>query len=168
MTNLLQNGGFETDSGTGPTMLQGPGVPGLSAAAHWTVWNNPDATTTTDLLPSTYAPGTQMLHVCTTAPLCGLVQTFEVSGTGPAEVDAAVWVFVIRGVVGMGVGDGGSTGLDVTSITQGQWERLQAPNGGQPANELIVYATGNGATPEGACFYIDAVQVLKKEPSNEG
>jgi predicted methyltransferase len=71
-----------------------------------------------------------MLHVCTTGPLCGIVQTFGATGTGPASVASAVWVFVVRGVVGMGVGDGGNTGLDVRSSTQGQWEQLQAANGG--------------------------------------
>jgi hypothetical protein len=129
------------------------------------VWNNSDVTTTTDLLPSTLAEGQQMLHVCTTGPLCGIVQAFGAAGTGPAQVTAFVWLFVVRGVVGMGVGDGGSTGLDVMSSTTGQWENLQAPNGGWPANELIIYAVANSAA--GACFYVDAVQVSDNETDND-
>jgi hypothetical protein len=161
MNNQLKNPGFETASGTGPTVLQGPAIPGNSAAANWTVWNNSDATTTTDLLSSTLSEGQHMLHVCTTGPLCGLVQTFGATGTGPAKVTSAVWVFVVRGVVGMGVGDGGNTRLDVLSTTPGEWEQLQATNGVQPANEFIVYAADGNAAPEGACFYVDAAEVYE-------
>jgi hypothetical protein len=167
MSNQLQNPGFETASGTGPTVLQGPAIPGNSAAADWTVWNNSDATTTTDLLPSTLSEGQQMLHVCTTGASCGLVQAFGATGTGPANVTSAVWVFVVRGVVGMGVGDGGNTGLDVLSTMQGQWEQLVAANGVQPANELIVYAADGNAAPEGACFYVDAAAVYEAQTGGD-
>jgi hypothetical protein len=132
MSNLLQNGGFETASGTGPTILQGAAVPGLSAAAQWTVWNNSNATTTTDLLPSTLAEGNQMLHVCTTGPGCGIVQTFGATGTGPGQVDAEAWVLVLRGVVGIGVGDGGSTGLDVLSNSQENGKSSKLPTADRP------------------------------------
>lgn len=159
MSNLLQNEGFEVASGTGPTTLTGAAVPGDSAAANWTVWNNPEATTTTDLLPSTLSERSQMLHVCTTGPRCGVVQVFGDRDTGPAKVASSVWVFVVRGAVGMGTGNGGATGLDVLSKTQGQWEQLQAVNGVQPANEFIVYSAGGDSAAEGACFYVDAAAV---------
>ena len=160
MSNLVQNAGFETASGTGPTVLRGPAIAGHSAAADWTVWNNSDATTSTNLLPSTQSAGQQMLHVCTTGPSRGIMQTFGASGTGPANVNSAVWVFVVRGVVGMGTG-AAATRLDVLSATQGQSEQLHAANGVQPANEFIVYAADGNAAPQGACFYIDAAQVLE-------
>ena len=67
------------------------------------------------------------------------------------KVTSAVWVFVVRG---MDVSDGGQTGPDVLSTTQGQWEQLQAANGVEPGNEFIVYVAD--AAPESACFYIDA------------
>ena len=60
-------------------------------------------------------------------------------------------MFVLRGTVGMGTGDGGNTSIDAQSTKHGQWERLVAANGVSPANELIVYAT----SPDGACFYVE-------------
>jgi hypothetical protein len=156
MVNLLDNGDFEGPAGA-PTVLAGTGIPGGSAAPGWTTWNNVEALTTTDILPST-APGggSHMLHVCTTGQDCGLVQQYQATGSGPAHVISSVSVLVVRGQVGMGTGNGGDTGEhDAVSTATGTWEQLTAPNGVSPANEFIVYAV----SPGGACYYVDNASV---------
>jgi hypothetical protein len=138
---------------------------GQSAAPNWTTWNNADAVTTTDILAST-APdvGSQMLHVCTTGQGCGLVQQYQATGTGPAQVTSTVSVFVVRGKVGMGTGNGGNTSAnDAVSTVTGTWEQLTAPNGISPANEFIVYAVSAG----GACYYIDNASVARLDPCHD-
>jgi hypothetical protein len=78
----------------------------------------------------------------------GLVQVFLPMNTGPDDLFSSVWVYVNSGQVGMGVGNGGDTGFDVTSHTMHHWEQLFAPNGVSPANEFIVYGAN------GADFYL--------------
>jgi hypothetical protein len=158
IANLLANGNFEEPAGA-PTTLTGANKPGGSAAPHWTTYNNPEAVTTTDILPST-APhgGKHMLHVCTTGKSCGVVQVFLEHGTGPQHVTSSVWVFVVRGRVAMGTGNGGDTGFDALSTETGKWERLTAPNGVSPANEFIVYAASEG----GSCYYVDDASVSER------
>jgi hypothetical protein len=97
-----------------------------------------------------------MLHICTTGGSNGIVQVFLPHNTGAQHAKSSVWVFVVRGKVGMGTGNGGSTGIDVQSTTVGRWEELQAPNGTAPANEFIVYSV----LPGGACYYIDDASVM--------
>jgi hypothetical protein len=154
--NLLTNGDFEQPGGT-PSSLSGAAVSGASAAPDWTTRNNSQGTTATDILAST-APegGKQMLHVCTTGQHNGIVQVFGPQGTGPTKVKSSALVYVLRGQVGMGTGNGGDTSdRDALSTTVDQWELLQAANGISPANEFIVYATD----PAGACFYVDGASV---------
>jgi hypothetical protein len=96
-----------------------------------------------------------MLHLTTTGGHCGLVQTWAREDEGPATATAMAWVYVLSGRVGLGSGNGGSTGVDVLSTATGRWERLEAPSGGSPVNELIIYAGPEG----GADFYVDYVAV---------
>jgi hypothetical protein len=154
--NLVQNPSFDRPRATVPPPLTGSAVAGSSAAEDWTVWNNPDALTTTRLEPTT-RPGAsgQMLRIETTAPACGLVQQWAPTDTGPAEAIASAWVFVIRGSVILGSGNGGDTGADTASTTQGRWELLEAASGRSPVNELIVYAADAG----GAEYLVDEVSV---------
>lgn len=96
----LNNPGFEEEPRP-PTELSVPGG-GNSAASSWTVWNNSDAITTTEIVPATRpGPGSQMLHVRTTGEGNGIVQTFE---PGIETTNSSVWVFVLEGQVGMGTG----------------------------------------------------------------
>jgi hypothetical protein len=46
-------------------------------------------------------------------------------------------------------------------------EQLQAANGVQPANEFIVYAADGNPAPEGACFYVDAANVLEAKSDSD-
>jgi hypothetical protein len=99
----------------------------------------------------------------------GLVQVFLPWNTGPDDLFSSVWVYVNSGQVGMGVGNGGDTGFDVTSQFTGRWERLFAKNGVAPANEFIVYGSNGadffvtqphvGALPEPDSLYLFATSL---------
>ena len=155
--NLLKNPGFE-DAPLAPSVLNGKKQPGMSAAPHWRTWNNTGPKTTTEILPSTRPGGSkQMLHVTTLGEDDGIDQIFGAFGAGPAKTKSGVWVFVLRGSVGMGTGNGGGTSDrdDATSI-HGEWRHLEAANGATPANAFIVFAT----SPGGASFYVDDASVM--------
>ena len=153
--NALRNPGFD-DAPEAPSELVGTGG-GVSAASGWTVWNNSEARTMTEVVPSTRTPGGQMLHVTTSGTLNGIVQTFN---PDLADAVASIWVFVVVGRVGIGTGNGGATSAeDAESTTIGRWERIQARNGGTPANEFIVYAI----SPEGADYFVDDAAVTNAD-----
>jgi hypothetical protein len=132
------------------TTLTGPKSAGPSVAASWSIWNNNPGTTTTELLRSTYpGGGTNMIHVVTTGGANGLVQIFAPFKSGPTNVLATAYVYVLSGRVSLGTGNGGDTGSDVISTKTNTWERLQASNGVSPANELTIYSYGGAAN-----FYV--------------
>jgi hypothetical protein len=161
----LLNGGFDTPTPglsppNYPTSISGAGVEGVSSAADWFLFNNQNATTSTELLPST-APngGGSMIHLTsvtnTTDPngsfFNGLLQSFPTVSGATASVD----VFVLNGPVILGLYTGfGSTLLDYTfSTTTNQWQTLTttAPPGSNP-NLIIVYSYSTTGTGE---FYAD-------------
>lgn len=155
--NLLRNWSFDL-AGTGAattltTTNEHPSGGGPSAAAEWGTWNNTTSTTTTALEPSTLPQGAggTMMHVTTTGAGCGIVQAFLEPDKGPARAVTSVWVYVVRGAVQVGTGNGGNTGADAVCRTLNEWVLVQAGNGRSPANEVIVYA----ADPAGAEFYVD-------------
>ena len=81
----------------------------------------------------------------------GLVQVFGTPGTGPIDAVAEVWVYVNSGIVGLGIGDGGSNrSQQYFSQTTGQWELLTANASTSPVNEIIIYSSGGSAE-----FYVD-------------
>src|SRR6185437_10165151 len=158
--NLLANWSFD-ETGTAATTLTTtaaqPSGGGSSAAPAWGTWNNNPTTTTTELVPSGQVPsllphavGGTALHVTTGADGCGIVATFHPAGGDPAQVLTSIWLYLVRGAVAVGTGDGGSTGRDVVCGQTGQWVFVQAANGVSPANELVVYAAGD----DGAEFYV--------------
>jgi hypothetical protein len=93
-----------------------------------------------------------MMHVCTTAERNGIVNVFHPMNTGPTRAKASVWVYVVRGTVGVGVGNGGQTSINTQTTGTGAWEHLEVNHDGGPANEFIVYSTST----HGACFYVHA------------
>ena len=131
-------------------------------AAFWSGWTQGrlDRVMLTDLRPSTLpvAASRRMAHVSTTIDTAGLVQTFAPQDTGPAQAEASAWVYVLRGEVAIGTGNGGNTGYDARTSETGRWIRLSARNGVSPANEFIVYAS----SPGGAEFFLAAAAV--REP----
>lgn len=158
--NLLANPGFETVGPNGsPTTVTTvvPGGAGNSSAASWTLFTNNPGTIWTELATHLVSPSgsTRTLHVITDRPGNGAVQVFAPFNSGPTNAISAVWVYVRRGTVFLGTGNGGNIFADVASTTINQWELLQAPNGVSPANELIVYAQSAG----GADFYLDNAEV---------
>ncbi|GAA3339468.1 hypothetical protein GCM10020358_23370 [Amorphoplanes nipponensis] len=154
--DLPANPDFTRARRTPPSVLAGPFRGGPAAAEDWSIWNNADATTASRVLPTT-RPGSTgwMLHVTTTAAGCGIVQQWTATGSGPDQAVASAWVLVRRGRVGLGTGNGGSTGIDVTGAPSGDWVLLRALAGGTPVNEVILYAVD----ALGADFYVDRIGV---------
>ncbi|WP_433221607.1 LGFP repeat-containing protein [Dactylosporangium sp. CS-047395] len=161
-TTRAVNGDFAQPSGTGPTTITAsPGMPGgWSAARAWPVTINTPTTTSTALLPTTRAPapaGKSMLKVCSTGAYNGLAQAFAAPGTGSPAI-AYVWVYVEQGRIGVGIGNGGSTGLSAQSTQTGRWEPVTATSGNDPGNEIIITTLD----PDGACYYLDTVTVQNR------
>lgn len=172
MANLLRNPGFNEGPAGRATFLEGAFVGGDSAAPEWSVWNNDKGPndvplTTTDVLPSTRPDSRagSMIHVDTLGPHNGIRQVFGTIGEGPERTEAMAWVYVLRGRVGIGTGNGGHlSDSDGESTTIGQWEQIRAPrNGVSPANEFVIYAT----SVYGASFYVDEASVAVAEPRCE-
>lgn len=144
---LLVNGDFKLAA------VQGGGQ---SAAKNWTVATNTQGSTIkTELLPSTLVNGGRMIHVDTTGERNGLVQVFGTLDKGPRKVYACAWIYIVKGQVVIGTGNGGSTGSDVVLWKTGSWERLEVSNGVSPANEFIIYAASWG----GAEFYVESAEI---------
>ena len=161
MPNLLANPDF-----SGPfdrkTSFTGVGGAGNSAADGWTLWMNVAGTLETTLGECSFPPaGSSMIEVHVTSRWGGLVQTFDQQDHGPQHVTAGAWVYVKRGQIGLGTGNGGNTSVDSRSATTGRWEWIEAPNGVAPANELIIYATSDG----GADFYVAQASVAERPRS---
>lgn len=160
--NLLSNGAFDVVGPLGPSVTV-TGVAGPSAAKKWTVFQNTPSFITTELLPSTRVPGGTMIHVTTDGSGNGLVQVFGEIHTGPKTVVACAWIFLVRGAVGIGTGNGGQTGIDMILLKKGSWEMLQVSNAVSPANEFIIYALDRITSPFDSDneFYVESAQVTK-------
>lgn len=159
--NLLFNGSFELENeqiveefGLSRTFNNMEG--GYTPAQNWRVWHNTPATTTVELLPSTLpSGGEKMMHVTTTGWNNGLYQTFLPFGTGLEKTRSSAWLHVLSGKVAIGTGNGGGTGHNKTISTTDRWVKIEAKNGGSPANEFIIYSASQG----GAEFYVDMTSV---------
>ena len=156
--NLLYNGGFDIVGPSGTTTTYTGLFAGPSAADGWEVFNNSNATTRTQLLPTTLnLPGASpnMIHVATTGINCGLDELFLPPNTGPTNATFSVWLYVQRGTVGVGLGNGGNTGLSSFNTTHGQWELITGFNAASPANNFIIYS----ASVDGAEWYAEMADV---------
>jgi hypothetical protein len=166
--NVLQNGGFETPTPglsppNYPTSITGQFASGPSSAADWTLFNGEDATTSTELLPSTDPTGAGlMIHVTSvpTAPanftaFNGLQQAFP---TQSGAVTVSVDIDVLQGsvFVGLFANDGGTLLMPFKTIgTPDQWQTVTftMPAGTEP-NLIAIYSDNftAGATDE---YYAD-------------
>jgi hypothetical protein len=155
--NVLTNPDFSI--GGAPSTITGAPVPGSSAAPPWTTWNNSPATTKTEYLKS-YMGRSGVIHVMTTGANNGLVQVWKPINTGPTKVVHSASIFIKRGKVGMGTGNGGNTGVSAFTSHTGRWETIQGTNTVCPANETIIYSTDGPAD-----FYVDSASVVEV-PSN--
>jgi len=171
--DLLQNGGFDTPTAglsppNYPTSITGlPPFPGgISSADQWNLFNNQDATTSTELLPTTDPSGGGfMIHLTTTPSASGgptsfngLIQSFA---TVPGAV-ASVDVFVVSGPVIVALfGNSGFLG-DVQSTTSNQWETLTLTEAlGTNPNLIAIYSNNVSGPAE---FYADRASVTSLTP----
>lgn len=162
--NLLQNSSFDVVNPNGPissfTRTQQNVGGGQSGAANWTTWaNTRNSTIETEWMPSNLTGG-HMLRVSTNGNRNGIVQVFGRNGEGPDEATACVWLFIERGEVGVGIGNGGNTHTSMTLTEPGKWERITVSNGVSPANQIIIYTT----SAEGADFYVEHAEVYPGGP----
>jgi tetratricopeptide (TPR) repeat protein len=163
-SNELRNGTFALAGRSTRTRLETTAAEPMrgdsAAAAEWAAVNNVVATTSTELMPSTLTPGGNMLRVVTTNAYCGLVQVWHAPNSGPTAVDSQAWVFVRRGRVFIGTGNGaGAQTPNATSVSTGRWELIRGPNASCPANQTVIYARDEG----GADFDVANV-VVKADP----
>lgn len=157
--NLLKNSDFGASASKAMhSILTGNSMTGDASASSWTVYNNGPGSTTTALLPSTRRPKGWMIHIVTTNSKTnsgsGIVQAFLPVSTGPGHVIASAWIYINRGVVFIGTGNGGNTGIDARVTTTKKWIDVRARNGVSPANLFIIY----GQSP-GADFDVDEASV---------
>lgn len=160
--NVLTNPDF---SASGPSStITGAPVPGGSAAPPWTTWNNTATTTTTNHLP-VFMGRRGVIHVITGGADNGLVQVWAPIHTGPSAVTHMAVIFVARGKVGIGTGNGGNTGVSSVTMGTGRWETIRGVNSVCPANETIIYSVGGPAE-----FYVDyaAVEITSQAPCPNG
>ncbi|HEY0302672.1 MAG TPA: hypothetical protein VGC36_15100 [Rhizomicrobium sp.] len=146
--NLLRNPNFAAPSSLGTTTsftaTDPAALGGGSAAADWTIWAGvPGGRVMTSRTPTGEADGGYMLDVLVTSGGYGLVQAFLAPDHGPSRVHACIWLRMVSGSVGVGVGNGGDTHPTAFLDRPGSWTLLGTVNGVSPANELIVYRTGS-------------------------
>jgi len=159
--NLLFNARFNRVGPEGPLVVKNIPGNGVTAARRWwalatgSIINNTPGITTTELLPSTIVSGGTMLHVITDTDKNGLVQVFGAIDTGPETAYACLWIYLVSGSVGIGIGNGGNTnGNDVVLNKTGSWEVLQVSNAHSPVNEIVIASLGGGAE-----FYVENARV---------
>jgi len=176
--NLVLNPSFENVGPSGADTSLGPAASppdAPSGAASWLIWNNAGLTPTTSTaycangsadpackvgaFQPTAIDGTHTLHVVTDSVSSGVFQQFLPVNTGPMDVVWSIWIYVVIGQVGVGVGNGGGThpvGAAQETNTTGAWEQLVSQNDptNSPANEITIYSTSSGAN-----FYVDAASV---------
>lgn len=159
--NLLKNGSFnnaghrgnKTEDKTAAHVSNGA-KGRYSAAEHWTTWTGTYGYMATRLLPSTLVRGNTMIEVNTGGAGNGLVQVFGKLHTGPPLVEACVWIKVVEGKVGVGIGNGGNTHVSAVIEATGRWERIMITNAVAPANEIIIYTATQGAS-----FFVESASV---------
>lgn len=147
--NLLMNPGFETPSSEAFATASASGTP-PSAADHWNTYT-PTGRTMTRLVASSRSGG-KALHVIAPVAHSGIVQTWR-NGRSAGRVRTEAWVYVVRGQIYLGSGDGRPPMANVHSSGTGRWERIAAVNDSCPASVTVLYA----ATPDGAEFYVDEI-----------
>jgi hypothetical protein len=153
--NLLVNPGFDTPSGPELGLVHsGYLLVGESAADEWYVFHNTPGDTKTELVRSEISDG-YMLRVDTHGPSNGIEHILGAPGTGPVCVTHGAWIYLKRGSIFIGAGNGGSTGPDRFYDTLGEWEYVEATNTTCPVSLFIVYAAEAG----GAEFYIEKASV---------
>ena len=152
---LLQNGRFAARPGPEAVSLGRYGtIP--SPARAWEVIN-PTGVTSVRLVQSTRTGGSA-LEVSTTSPVSGLRQRWRRGATAP-RVRTSAWVYVKRGKVSIGSGNGAPM-TNAYSTAIGRWEKLEGINESCPADSTMIQAASVG----GADFVVDEVTVMRTAP----
>ncbi|HET7435897.1 MAG TPA: tetratricopeptide repeat protein [Thermoanaerobaculia bacterium] len=123
-----------------------------SGADRWQPINGATAT----IESSQRRPSGRTLHVVANRADGGVQQIWPSANATPRVMTSA-WVFVRRGRVYLGSGNGHVPLANATSTTTGKWERLEGVNETCPASMTILAA----ATADGADFLIDEVSATK-------
>jgi hypothetical protein len=168
---LLTNPGFDTPTpGLTPpnytASISGPsgGLPGVSSADGWYLYNNSSETTTSELLTSTDPMGGgYMISVSTPGHSNGLEQHFSTVSEATASID----IYVLSGNAWLALysNDGNTLLASVTSTTTNQWQTLALNVASGNPDTFAVYSSPGG----GASFYADNAQVMSAsvpEPSS--
>jgi hypothetical protein len=153
--NLLSNPAFNTVGPKGPVVTTILPSDGVTAAADWQANTNTPGVTFTELLPSTLVDGGTMMHVITDGDRNGVFQAVGDLGSGPRSGFGCVWLYLVGGRLGLGIGNVGNTnGDDMVLNKKGSWEVMQVSNGHSPVNTLLVFGLGGPAE-----FYIESAQM---------
>jgi hypothetical protein len=145
--------------------ISNDGAGGGTCVENWVTWGFSTSmpstyTLTTNILPSTcpYGAG-KMLHVKQSANGAGIAnQRFT---ENPAKAVASVWVYVVKGTIGLGIGNGGNTSNTVWTCQTGVWTYLETCNldNQSPVTNFIMYNKNSGS--EEAEFYVANPRVTK-------
>ncbi len=164
--NLLKNGNFNNVNPRGHETIfvrQDFRSGGDHAGAeHWTTATslNPGATVETEWMSSSFpVANNKQLWVRTTNGGIGIVQVFAPLHGGPTEATACVWVYIERGEVCVGLGDGGNTHCSIWLKETDQWELITVGNGVSPANQIVIAGAGGSST-----FYVASAAVFRGPP----
>jgi len=145
-SNLVYNGDFSVVGPNGSPTLSTALFPGPCAANGWeTFQNQPNTETETALV----SPPAGLPSGTTTAIYFGcnldhtdygseLDQVLLPYGTGPKNVEIGVWVYLLTGVVGIGVGNGGATGYEAATSVTNQWIYLSAQHYDANGNDNLI------------------------------
>jgi hypothetical protein len=162
LPNMLKNFSFNTVGPSGTTTTHSGALPvplPPSAAQEWLMHNNNfGATITTRMIPSTGPQGPRMLHIRTGGTEGGVMQNFTSKHKGTGKIVGAVWVFVNKGKVQLGIHADGSPTASVMSTKIGQWELLKVCSDGNSANSIFFVLNQD---PDGGDFFIDAAAVVR-------
>jgi hypothetical protein len=145
--------------------ISSDGAGGGTCLQNWNTWGFSSTmpstyTLTTNVLPSTCPYGVgKMLYVKQSANGAGIAnQGFT---ENPAKAVASVWVYVVKGTIGLGIGNGGNTSNTVWTCQTGVWTYLETCNldNQSPVTNFIMYNKNGGS--EEAEFYIANPRVTK-------
>jgi hypothetical protein len=153
--NKVANGSFEQPGPLGRRTASSARGVSPAAAGRWDLFNIASAPITSELTKSPPGRESLALHVSVQQANSGVSQIWQ-GRTAPRVVTAAS-VYVVRGSVYLGSGNGKPPMANAYSRSTGSWEQLTGTNISCPAYLTVIYA----ATSEGAEFYVEDVTVTE-------
>jgi MYXO-CTERM domain-containing protein len=170
---LIQNGDFSVVGPDGNPVTSTSLFPGPCAAADWETFQNlPNTETYTEITspPSGLPTGTATcLYFGAPTGFTNqdseISQSFAAYGAGPKAVTISAWVYLMKGVVGIGVGHGGNTGYLTSTAVLNQWVYLTATHVDAGGNDEFI--AGNSffnSDHKVTDFYITDVSVTQSTP----